>query len=483
MLVIDGTSLTCPALARASVSRVAVTVSPAARDRVQRSFASAADVAQSRPIYGRSTGVGANRSTALDVHDAAQSMRLLRSHATSAGGQRDPRRVRALLVVRLNQLANGGSGIDPGILDGLETMINADALPRVRELGGIGTGDLAALATVGLALCGAQTTGRAETAPITFGPGDALPFISSNAATIADAALAWAGLYDLAGSALVVAALSVVAARGNVEAFTAAAATASPFPGAGEVCTAISTMVGAATAARVQDPYAFRCLPQVHGTFLDALTRLRDIVEAMANVASENPLILARAGSADPGVLHHGGFHAAALAQALDTINAALVPTGRQALSRLTALSSTAITGATPFLADHIPGSSGVMGLEYVAASALGELLAAASPVGAHTVTLSLGAEEGASFASAAARSALRAAESYQVMIAAELVAAVRAIRMSAAPRSDRVAAVMSACADLPAETQDRDLTADLDLAVDLLPALNRFLDGPSAAG
>ena len=233
----------------------------------------------------------------------------------------------------------------------------------------------------------------------------------------------------------------------------------------------------AADAARLQDPYALRALPQVHGAFLDALGQLRVVTEAMANVASENPLIRADAASVDAGVLHHGGFHAAHLAQALDAVNAAIVPAARLGLTRLTALSSPALSGATPFLADDTPGSSGVMMLEYVAASALGELLVAAHPVATQTVTLSLGAEEGANFAPAAARAALTSVRSYQVLIAAELVAAVRAVRMSGAAVTTRLADVMAACTNLPARTADRDLSDDLDLAIALLPTIGQFLD------
>ena len=484
LLVIDGSSLTCPALALVTAGEVRVTVSPQARDRVVRSFARAGRAAQERPIYGRSTGVGANRSVVVEVPDALQPMRLLRSHATSAGGSRDPRRIRALLVVRLNQLANGGSGINPVVLDGLGEMINADALPRVRELGGIGTGDLAALATVALALTGEGPVSGGGCAPIVFGPGDALPFLSSNAATIADAALAWADLQNLACVALVVAALSFVAARGNAETFAPAAAAASPFPGTREVCAAIGALIGTApVAARLQDPYAFRSLPQVHGAFLDALTRLRHVTEAMANVASENPLIVPEGDTASAGVFHHGAFYAASLAQALDAVNAALVPAARLGLTRLTALSDPVTTGGTPFLADDIAGSSGIMGLEYVAGSALGDLFATAHPVGTQSVTLSLGAEEGATFAAAAARSLLNAVQVYQVIIAAELVAAIRAIRMCSVPLSERLADVVSACAALPAPTQDRDLSDDLDVAASLFPALRRSFDVLPAVG
>lgn len=94
-------------------------------------------------------------------------------------------------------------------------------------------------------------------------------------------------------------------------------------------------------------------------------------------------------------------------------------------------------------------------------------------------MTLSLGAEEGATFASAAARSALDAVAAYEVIIAAELVAAIRAIRMCSVPLSSRLADIVYACSSLPAGTEDRDLSVDLDVAADLFPALSRFLDDP----
>ena len=90
---------------------------------------------------------------AVGLRDA-QSLRLLRSHATSSGERRSTRRVRAMLTIRLNQLAADGNGIRPEVLDALAEMIAADALPPVREGGSVGTADLAALATTALVLAG-----------------------------------------------------------------------------------------------------------------------------------------------------------------------------------------------------------------------------------------------------------------------------------------------------------------------------------------
>src|SRR4051794_38362979 len=127
----------------------------------------AAALSVTRPVYGRSTGVGANKDVTVEDR-AGQAEALVRSHATSAGELRSPRRVRALLAVRAQQLTRPGSGIAPEVLESLLRLIASGDLPPVRELGGIGTGDLSALATTALAL------------DVALGPDDALAFLSSN---------------------------------------------------------------------------------------------------------------------------------------------------------------------------------------------------------------------------------------------------------------------------------------------------------------
>jgi histidine ammonia-lyase len=119
-----------------------------------------------------------------------------------------------------------------------------------------------------------------------------------------------------------------------------------------------------------------------------------------------------------------------------------------------------------------------VMMVEYVAATALGDLRAAAAPASTQSITLSRGIEDTASFASLAARQLLTAAERYEVLVACELVAAVRAVRMSGAPLTGPQSRAVELCAELPAALEDRDLTADLDVAQRLIPALAGVL-GP----
>lgn len=132
MIRIDGQSLTTAQIATAATGPLSVEVTGPALDRVLRSHEQAVLAGRLRPIYGLSTGVGANRTVDVEP-DTAGAQGLLRSHATSAGGARSADRVRAMLLIRLNQLCAGGAGLRPVVVTALADMINADALPVIRE--------------------------------------------------------------------------------------------------------------------------------------------------------------------------------------------------------------------------------------------------------------------------------------------------------------------------------------------------------------
>ena len=492
--MIDGRSLTVSGIRSIADRTRPIELSAAGRDRAGRSQEFADRAAGLRPLYGRSTGVGANRTVAVTGDPGDHAVQLLRSHATSGGERRPAERVRAMLVVRLNQLASGGSGVDPEVLDGLASMITADALPAVRELGSIGTADLSALATTALALMGEAATSRPLSRPTRFGPTDGLAFISSNAAAIGDAALAVASIKESALAALTIAALTFDAVDGNAEAYSDAALRTTPFPGAVTVARTLRDLIGAdrlgrrrsatgeRTPARIQDPFGLRALPQVNGPVLDQLAEADEVISRLANAPTENPLVAFDAAEPDGGVVaHHAGFHQAYLQMALDSLSLAVAQSGQLVLARMATLIEPSFTGLPPFLADGTPGASGVMVCEYVAASALGAIRAAAVPAGLQTVTLSRGVEEDASFASLAATQCLVVAERYRQLLACELLMAVRALRMLGKPPTGRIEEVLALCAALPAELADRDLTADLVSAAELVPALARL--AAAAAG
>ncbi|MEU7856690.1 aromatic amino acid ammonia-lyase [Nonomuraea sp. NPDC049141] len=421
---LDGAGLTCAQVHAVAYGAARVTIS--SLDRARAAWGAAQEL--TGPIYGQSTGVGANK----DVGVEGGGLDLLRSHAGGAGPLVAPERARAMLVVRLNQLLAGGSGVDPGVLPVLAGAINDGFTPPIRTYGAIGTGDLAALATTALCLLGELSwQGPTANAPrYPLASGDAAPFLSSGAATLADAAIAVHRLRVLLEAAVDVAAFSFVAVSASAEPVAAVVQEARPHPGQAAAAARLRGLLAREFAARIQDPYGYRAFAQVHGAALDALDRAERVVETDLNAAAENPLI------ADSLAWHNGNFHSAPVALALDALRAALVPTAQLSTARLATLMEPAYTGRLPFLAAR-PGGSGAMILEYVAQDALAELRHLANPVTAGTAVISRGTEDHAGFATQAARYALRCVEPLEIVLACERLAATRAPNVPDRPLSD----------------------------------------------
>jgi histidine ammonia-lyase len=504
-IAIDGTSLTCAQVASVARGAAGVRVAAAARAAAREAWQVAREVAGQRPVYGRTTGVGAKRNVEVSAGEAAQhGLHVLRSHAAGAGPLLDPELGRAMLVVRLNQIGAGGSWVHPDLLGVLADAINRGFTPPVSRYGAIGTGDLTALAATGLCLLGergwrppepdrAAATGPPPRFPLH--PAEALGFLSSNAATLGEAALACADLATAVRAAVPVAALSLLAVRGSAEPFAAAVQRARPHPGQQWVAAALRGLAAPAAAVapaavapaaaapaaaapaaaapaaagppRLQDPYGYRAFPQVHGPAVDALRHAAAVVSTEINAASENPLVDREART----VWHNGNFYAAYPGLALDAARAALFQTAALSAARLGTLVEPAFTGLEAFAADT-PASSGIMILEYVAQSAVADIRRFAAPAALGSAVLSRGVEEHAGFATQSARASTEVAAAYRAVLSCELVAAVRVLRMQRrrpAPGPLR-AAFDAADAGLDRATADRPLDADLSTAEGLLP-------------
>ena len=483
MIVLDGRSLTCAQVARLGRLEATAELGPAGLARAAAAAATVREVMAAagesgQAVYGRTTGVGYNRRVEVAADDAETGLRLVRSHAAGAGPSLRPETARAMLAVRANQIAAGGSGVDPGVLPVLARCVNLGVYPAAGRFGAIGTGDLTALAAAALCLLGerewAGIAGEAASRPplFAFEPGDLLAFLSSGAATLAEAAIACADLIRLNRAAVVIAALSHLAVRGSAEPYAAAVQHARAHPGQAEVAAALRALLGSdelRPAARVQDPYAFRALPQVHGTATDAVSRAREATERELNAAAENPLV----DTAGRRLWHNGNFHSGYLALALDTARAAVFQTAALSAARLAALLDDRVTGLRAFLAGDVAPSSGLMMTEYTAQSALAEIRRLAAPASLGTAVLSLGAEEHAGFATQAAAAAAETVPAYRVVLACELVAAVRALRQQGVrPETAELAGAFDRCATLPQAITDRPPDEDLAIAGPLVDAL-----------
>ena len=476
MIVIDGVQLELADVVAIAVGGQKVVLAPSAIERMAASQRSARATAQARPVYGRSTGVGANRSVTLDTSDASadqHGLNLLRSHAVDAGRALDRETVRAMLVVRASQLAAGASGINPALSEAVVEMLNADTLPEVREFGGIGTADLPALAGTALTLLGERPAmdGKPVPVPLASWPTeDALPFISSSALTIGQAILAHQKLATLMENLTTISALSFTAMSGNLEAFAPEVAKASESDATADVAAILRELVaGSGKPARIQDPYCLRMLPHSLGAVREELESLRITLERLAVAGHENPMVFGSVEDGTNGVAHHGLFHMSTLARRIDGLQVALGAACTTTLGRVSRLSDPAFTGLHRFLAGDDAGQSGVMMLEYVAAAAVGRIRANAQPVSLQTVNLSLGAEEDASFATLGSAQLESTAHALATVAGVELVCASRALRaQSRHPEefsSPRLRAMMEVGFTLPSDVRDRDLRDDLEQA------------------
>lgn len=477
VVLVDGDTLSCAEIAMvARGEAISVRLDPGALERAEHAWRLAEELSTRRVVYGRTTGVGANREELVDTDNVAEhGKRLLRSHAGGSGSPMPDEQVRATLLVRLNQLAAGHSGVHPRLLRALSDALRHDSLPVVHEFGSIGTGDLAPLAEVGLALAGERPWAQgAPVEPIAIDSGDALAFMSSNAATLARAALACVELESLLRASHTVAALSYIALDGSPEAYATPVHEERAHPGQVRCAEEMRRLLGMRESPRpgrrVQDPFGLRAFPQVQGPALDAVRYLDEVLGIEVNAGAENPMISVPDGE----VYHHAHFHAAYLSSSLDHARGTLHQVAELSTARLGDLVEPAFTDLPAFLASGPPGSSGVMILEYVAHDALTQLRQAALPVTLGTAVVSRGLEDHASFSTQAARQAADAAKAYRLVLVCELVAAVRALRMRQADLVDLPVreAFEAAEAVLDPALADRPLTEDLERASTLLDSL-----------
>lgn len=443
----------------------------AERALLQRAADDAAVAAGEHVTYGRTTGVGANRNTAADDEDGGHGLRLVRSHATAAGRDLGADVARAAMLIRAHQLAAPGSGIPVAAVDALVAAAGDGRTPVLREFGGMGTGDITGLAELALCLLGERPwrDGTCATYLGSLDASGALAFMSSSAPTLAVAALGTASLAGLLEQSVVVAGLSAAAVRANGQQWSAAAVATRPAGRVADVASTLRHLAGGdgAAAARTQDPLSFRCIPFVAGPALDVAQELTVEVGHCIAARAENPRF------ADGAVWHHGSFMLTSLGLRLDAARLGLVQWASTSLARLVKLHDPQYTGGANFLAAGPAGSSGTMVLEYTAGSALETVRHLADPSTRHTTTISIGTEDHATFATRGAVALREMVEAARVVVACELIAAVRALR--AAPPDRLTAGVRDAlaqCGDLPVATADRPLVDDVALAVGALPHL-----------
>src|SRR5688500_2254771 len=303
MVTLDGGSLTLEDVRAVAVDSAKVSLANSARSRMLRTRdVVAAIVERGDVVYGVTTGFGKLSEVAIP-HDRLSELQvnLVRSHASGVGPLLPEREVRAMMLLRSNVLAKGYSGARPELVDLLLGMLNAGLYPPVPEQGSVGaSGDLAPLAALGLALIGEGKLSRNGgglddasamlashgLAPVVLGPKEGITLINGTQAHTAVAALAIRDALTLWHVAHVAGAMSLEALLGTPVAFDRRIHDARGQAGQSESAALLRDLLAESEIreshrhgdSRVQDAYALRCMPQVHGPVQDALDWIENVV-------------------------------------------------------------------------------------------------------------------------------------------------------------------------------------------------------------
>lgn len=448
MLHLDGRSLRIADVTAVADGREPVALSPEARARMQatRQVVDGA-VARGTPVYGINTGFGKlSEVTIPNDQLAALQRNLVRSHAAGVGDPLPEREVRAMMLLRANVLATGYAGARAEVVDTLLAMLNAGIWPQVPEQGSVGaSGDLAPLAHLALALIGegpvrhgtqagdaASVLATAGLAPVTLAAKEGLALINGTQAHTAVAALAFAELARLWGAAHVATAMTLEALLGTPDAFDPRIQEARGQAGQSDSAALLRRLlVGSEIREshrhgdpRVQDAYALRCVPQVHGPALDTLRFARDIIERELNAATDNPLVLP---SGD--LLSGGNFHGQAVGMVSDVlaiITANLAVISERRIDRL--VHPDFNQGLPAFLAGQPGLESGHMMSQVTAAALASECKMLAHPASVDSIPTDGNKEDVVPMAMNAALKLRRSVRNLRHVLAIELITAAEAL-------------------------------------------------------
>ena len=439
-------------------------------------------VRDGRTIYGVNTGFGSLASASIPPDRLGDlQRRLVMSHSAGVGAPLSERVVHMVLLLKVNALARGHSGVRRTLIDALLVLLNAGAVPVVPSKGSVGaSGDLAPLAHLSAALLGegevwldgdrlaaGEALQRLGLAPLELAAKEGLALLNG---TQVSTALALDGLFaglDVFAAALAAGAMSVDAMLGTDAAFDPRVHAVRGQPGQIAVARLLSDLLaGSAIRAshldcdRVQDPYSLRCQPQVMGAVLDVLEGAAATLAREANAVSDNPLVFAETGE----IVSGGNFHAEPVALAADAIAVALCEVGALSERRIALLTDAHMSTLPAFLVADPGLNSGFMIAQVTAAALASENKILAHPASVDSLPTSANQEDHVSMATHGARRLGEIARNCGDVAAIELLAAAQGIELRGPLKtSPRLAAVMAAVRARAAFLdQDRSLAPDI---------------------
>ncbi|AXF60056.1 histidine ammonia-lyase [Leclercia sp. W6] len=484
-------SLTLAQLRQIWQQPLQLTLDEAAHKAINDSVACVeAIVAEGRTAYGINTGFGLLAQTRIATHDLENLQRsLVLSHAAGVGDPLDDDMVRLMMVLKINSLARGFSGIRLSVIEALIAMVNAGVYPWIPAKGSVGaSGDLAPLAHMSLTLLGegkaryrgewlpaATALQKAGLAPVTLAAKEGLALLNG---TQASTAFALRGLFeaeDLFASAVVCGALTTEAVLGSRRPFDARIHGVRGQRGQIDAAALFRHVLTDTSAIaeshhncdKVQDPYSLRCQPQVMGACLTQLRQAAEVLLVESNAVSDNPLVFA----AESEVVSGGNFHAEPVAMAADNLALAIAEIGALSERRIALMMDKHMSQLPPFLVRNGGVNSGFMIAQVTAAALASENKALSHPHSVDSLPTSANQEDHVSMAPAAGRRLWEMAGNTRGVLAVEWLAAAQGCDLrdglTSSPLLEQARHILRE--QVAHYDDDRFFAPDIDAAMDLL--------------
>ncbi|MCA0386384.1 MAG: histidine ammonia-lyase [Firmicutes bacterium] len=445
-VMIDGQGLTIDQVVQVARFGAKVALTEGAKERIIRARKFVDELVDSKKVvYGITTGFGKFSDVVISKEETTDlQTNLIISHACGVGNPFSEEIVRAIMLLRVNNLAKGHSGVELKTAETLVQMLNEGVHPIIPEKGSLGaSGDLAPLSHMvlvmlglgeaiyaGERMSGAEAMKRAGIPSIQLTSKEGLALINGTQVMTAVGLITAYEAMQLVKLSDVSAAMTVEALRGITDAFDPRLHQVRPHQG--QINTASnmlrilegSSLTTRQGEIRVQDAYTLRCIPQIHGASKDALNYIVERINIEINAVTDNPILFP-----EDGVVFSGGnFHGQPMALPFDFLGIALSEVANVAERRIERLVNPQLSGLPAFLTPHGGLHSGFMIAQYAAAALVSENKVLAHPASVDSIPSSANQEDHVSMGTIAARKAKEILFNAQNVIAIELLCAAQAI-------------------------------------------------------
>lgn len=454
------------------------------RERVHANWLDVRAIVESgRTVYGINTGFGVLCDIAISAEDTSTlQANLLKSHSVGVGEAVPLEVAKLMLILKAHALAQGYSGIAVETIERILWHVAHDCIPLVPAQGSVGaSGDLAPLSHLFLPLIGLgkvhfkgqwMDAGAALQSeglqPLSLGPKEGLGLINGTQFIAAFATVAVDKLANCLDTADLVGAMSLEAVCGLRQPFDPALHQLRPFVGARLVAHRLAQLLadsGITPARRVQDPYSFRCMPQVHGASREAWLHLRNALEIELNAVTDNPIVFS-----PEKTISGGNFHGQLLALPLDYAGLAASELGNISDRRAYAMLEERF-GLPRLLVRNTGLNSGFMIPQYTMAALASENKSLCYPASADSIPTSMGQEDHVSMGSISGRKTLQIIQNVEKILGIELMMAAQGLDFR---RPERAGSIIEAIHQLVREEvdfveEDRIFGEDMDRVIGLV--------------